>query len=204
MLLLKWILDCKSKKKVNSVLEFFACIVPCTSQIRAALCVTSRSCQVVLVLCCGSQHSSSGGAGSYSVWLACGGVGGYFVFLEDKPQLCSEEQLECNVYNQKQEILLGKFEWWDGHQSLTWSLSACSSLIWFWITVFFCWCMLQSRVSCCTCRLRHSFWSKSWTQSHTHHTKVLFLKTLLNMYRVCWASECTAKPHMNIVLSQGI
>lgn len=78
MLLLKRILDCKSKKKVNSVLEFFAFIVPCTSQIRAALCVTSRSCQVVLVLCCGSQHSSSGRAGSYSVWLACGGVGGFF------------------------------------------------------------------------------------------------------------------------------
>lgn len=34
----------------------------------------------------------------------------FFLFLEDKPQLCSEEQLECNVYNQKQEILLGKFE----------------------------------------------------------------------------------------------
>lgn len=41
-------------------------------------------------------------------------------------------------------------------------------------------------------------------RNHTHITPKCYFRTLLNMYRVCWASECTAKPHMNIVLSQGI
>lgn len=30
------------------------------------------------------------------------------------------------------------------YQSVTWSRSASSSLIWVWITVFFCCCILQS------------------------------------------------------------
>lgn len=41
-------------------------------------------------------------------------------------------------------------------------------------------------------------------RNHTHITPKCYFRILLNMYRVCWASECTAKPHMNIVLSQGI